>query len=162
MLVKKTYSTHIPTLIKTVQMTKGPVLEIGSGIFSTPLLHWLCAESRRKLITYDGDREYFEMVRQFKSSNHSIRFVEDWDKVDFNAFPDRYFSVALIDSESDRRAKEAIRLKNKVDYLILHDTNDTKSYGYERVWPEFKYIYHWEFCKPWTSVVSNFKNLEDL
>lgn len=137
-------------------MTDGPVLEIGSGPFSTPLLHWLLAESRRKLVTYEGHHRYYKAANRFRSRSHSIRFVEDWDKVDYGS---GHWSVALIDNELERRQIEPIKLKDQVDFLVLHDTNHP-DYGYDKVWPHFKHIHHWKFCRPWTSVVSNFKSIE--
>lgn len=154
----KGWTTHIPMLLKTVQMTDGPVLELGSGPFSTPLLHWLCAESNRRLLTYEGNEAYFKAANRFKSRNHTIRFVKDWDKIDFGT---GHWSVALIDNELERRQVDPIRLKNSVEYIVMHDTN-RPDYGYDKVWPHFKYIHHWKFCRPWTSVVSNFKNLDSF
>ncbi|MBN1168259.1 hypothetical protein JXA63_00055 [Candidatus Woesebacteria bacterium] len=152
----KPWTTHIPMLIKAVQITDGPVLEIGSGPFSTPLLHWLLAEANRKLVTYESDKEYFNAAQRFKSRSHSIRFVENWDKVDFGK---NHWSVCLIDHEIERRQIESVRLKNIVDFFVLHDTNHP-DYGYDNVWPHFKHIHHWKYCRPWTSVVSNFKSID--
>ena len=50
---KKFWTTHMPVIIKFIQATEGRVLELGAGLFSTPLLHWLCAEKGRKLYTYE-------------------------------------------------------------------------------------------------------------
>jgi len=167
MRLRKDYTTHIITVIKLLQMTTGPVLEMGSGVFSTPLLHWLCAESRRRLETYEDNVEYFQFANSFRSRNHKIILVDDWDKIDI----DKHWDVVLIDHEPPegvihpsllhRRSIDAIRLKDQVDYIILHDS-ETDHYGYSKVYPHFKYIYHWQFCRPWTTVVSNFKDLENL
>lgn len=154
----KPTTTHMNTLIKAVQATDGPVLELGSGFFSTPLLHWLCAENSRKLVSYEDDMEYFEYLKQFKSRNHRTRFVEDWDKIDI----EKHWSVVLIDHRADRRAIDAIRLKNFADYIVIHDsqTETESAYRYDKVWPHFRNIYHWKIAIPWTSVVSNSKNME--
>ncbi len=37
------YGTHMACLIAAVINTTGPVLELGSGHYSTPLLHVLCS-----------------------------------------------------------------------------------------------------------------------
>ena len=136
-------------------MTDGPVLELGSGLFSTPLLHWLCAESRRRLLTFEDVREYYDFARQFSSKTHTIHFVRDWDKIDIS----REWDVVLIDHPVKRRYVDAIRLKDNAKYIILHDT-DRHDYRYDEVWPHFKYIYHWKFGMPWTSVVSNYKEIK--
>ncbi len=157
MRLRKDYTTHMPIVIKLVQMTRGPVLELGSGVFSTPLLHWLCAESRRRLETYEDEKEFISFASKFRSRNHRIFLVEDWDKIDIS----RHWDVALIDHVTYRRSTDAIRLKDNADYIILHDS-ETDRYGYSGVYSHFKHIHHWKFCKPWTTVVSNHKDLFGL
>src|SRR3954465_681875 len=58
-------STHFPLLIKLVQMTQGPILELGSGLFSTPLLHWLCFEQERELHTWEKYEHYLDFAKKF-------------------------------------------------------------------------------------------------
>ena len=156
----KEYTTHQAMLIKYITKTDGVVLEFGSGPFSTPIIHWLCAKNKRLCYTFEDDQNYYQFARQFRSRTHKIRFVEDWDKLEFK---DRY-SVVLIDHITERRAIDAIRLKDQADFILLHDTEDiikNNVYGYDRVWPHFKHVYHWKDCKPWTSVVSNFYAFEN-
>lgn len=156
-------------LLKYAQITNGPILELGAGLHSTPLLHWLCAESNRKLITYESNLTWFKYAKEFQSRNHSIRLAENWDEIDFiaplptaNKKSNKRWSVVFIDHESERRAIDTIRLKNHADYIILHDTNDVSVYNYDEVWKHFKYVHHWTYCIPNTSVVSNFKKLNKL
>jgi hypothetical protein len=153
--LRKDYTTHMPMLIKVVQMTSGPVLELGAGVFSTPLLHWLCAESGRRLDTYEDVADCYHFAHKFRSRNHRIHFVEDWDAVEFAG----HWDVVFIDHTTGRRSVDALRLKDKADYIILHDSEAEKHYGYDKVWPEFRYIYHWKNCQPWTTVVSNLKDV---
>jgi predicted O-methyltransferase YrrM len=157
MRFSKQWTTHIPMLIKYVQMTDRTILELGSGVFSTPLLHWLCAEKRRSLITFEDHPEYYEFARQFKSRNHRVVFLDDWDKLQ----PEEHYSVVFIDHNNNKgdnssRSEIALRFKDKADYIIIHDSDVTKEYGYENIWSYFKYRYDWTFCKPYTSVLSNF------
>jgi hypothetical protein len=156
-VLHKKWSTHMPIVIKLVQATTGPVMELGAGLYSTPLLHWLCAEARRKLVSYESVEEFYKFCKTFQSRNHRIKFVNDWRKVKVKG----YYSVILIDHTTERRFKDAIKWKNNADYIILHDSNGGE-YQYDKVYPYFKYIYHWKFSKPWTTVVSNFKDLSWL
>lgn len=144
----------MPMVIKAVQMTDGSVMELGAGLFSTPLLHWLCAESRRKLVSYEDVEEYYKFSKTFQSKNHSIRLVTNWGDIKVQG----HWSVILIDHITKRRAIDAIRWKDNADYIILHDS-EGDVYNYDGVYPYFKYVYHWKFLKPWTTVVSNFKDL---
>ena len=184
-------------LLKYAQITNGPILELGAGLHSTPLLHWLCAESNRKLITYESNLTWFKYAKEFQSRNHSIRLAENWDEIDFiaplptaNKKSNKRWSVVFIDHELFAELEEmftfktrdkkislsmhapdnipecvyidTIRLKNHADYIILHDTNDVSVYNYDEVWKHFKYVHHWTYCIPNTSVVSNFKKLNKL
>lgn len=155
MRLSKEYTTFIPVLLKVMEATRGPVLELGSGVFSTPLLHWLCAEKRRELWTFEESSEYFEFAKKFQSRTHHVRQVQSWD---FLKELDGEWSVALIDQLHDR-GKTAEMLKDKVDYIILHDSEAPEIYGYDKVYDQFKYRHDWKFCKPWTTVVSNKQKL---
>ncbi|MCR4324229.1 MAG: hypothetical protein NUV69_00900 [Candidatus Curtissbacteria bacterium] len=155
------WSSYFPVLIKTVQNTDGPILELGSGLFSTPLLHWLCAEQGRKLVTYEDVQEYYKFARKFRTETHEVNFVTDWDKEDFDK---KKWSVVLIDHTAKRRTTDALRLKKHAQYIVLHDTQEEAEhhYGYKKLWSKFKNIYHWEYDLvnvPRTSVVSNTSNL---
>lgn len=154
---KKEATTHMPMLIKAVELTKGPVMELGAGLFSTPLLHWLCAEARRPLLTYESDPEYYGFARKFLSRTHRIALIDNWNNIDTKT----HWSVVLVD-QNINRGKTAIMLKNSADFIILHDSEAEKLYGYDQVYPHFKYVYHWKFCKPYTTVVSNTDNLDRL
>jgi hypothetical protein len=157
--LNKSYTTHMPTVIKVVQATTGPVIEFGGGLCSTPLLHWLCAEDRRKLISFEDNPEYYQYMKVFQSRTHRIRLVNNWDDIKVNG----HYSVILIDHITERRAIDAIKWKDNADYIILHDTESKNEvYHYNEVYPHFKYVYHWKFSWPWTSVVSNFKDLSFL
>lgn len=156
----KGYSTHNAMLIKTVENCQGNVLEYGSGIFSTPLLHWLCKDLNKKLVTLESDKNYFKFVYQFRSRLHRIILIENWDD-----FPIKeHWGVVLIDHDQpyQRRGADALRFKDSADYIILHDTEVQNIYGYDKIWQHFKYRYDWKECRPWTSVISNFKELSWL
>ena len=154
----KKSSTHMPVLMACVQATDGAVLELGSGMYSTPLLHWLCSLKQRKLITYEDSLDWFTEAKKFQNKYHRIRLVEDWDKIDISG----HWSVAFIDQSTASRSPMAIKLKDNADYIVIHDTNSPHHYHYDTVWPHFKYRYDFTKQDPWTSVVSNTKDLSWL
>lgn len=154
----KRYTTYIGTLVKVLQISKGDVVEMGAGVYSTPLLHWICKDMDRHLTSFENDKEYFNFARQYQSRLHRIRLVSNWDEVNTT----RHCGVVFIDHmPSIRRGIDAIRFKDSADYIILHDT-EGGAYGYEMVWPYFKYKYTWKEAQGWVSVVSNFKDLSFL
>jgi hypothetical protein len=127
------YGSHIPALIKVINITRGPVLEMGMGLFSTSYLHFACYPKLR-LVSYDNHKDYFEWLIPFRSDFHEIHFVEDWDKIDISG----HWSVALIDHDPVSRRKEEIkRLTNSTDYIVVHDTNPRleRKYRYSEIYP---------------------------
>jgi hypothetical protein len=161
MMIKhvKGMSTHNVLLIKAVLLSDGPVLEIGSGFFSTPLLHWLCKMTGKDLVTYENNLEYFEMARKFKSRHHSIRLIGDWSEMDSQT----QWGVVFVDhSPKERRIVDIEKYKDKAEYLVIHDTERADLYSYDKVWPMFKYRYEWQECVPYTTVVSNVKDLSNF
>lgn len=156
----KAYSTHNILLIKTVLKSQGPVLEFGAGPFSTPLLHWLCKDLGKKLITLENDTETYNFAKQFQSRFHHIRFISNWDDFPVSG----HYGVVFIDHghPSRRRGIDALRFKDSAQYLVLHDTESEKNYRYDSIWNDFKYRYDWKECRPWTTVVSNVDDLTTL
>lgn len=146
-------------LIKAVQASTGTVVEVGGGVFSTPVLHWLCKEMGRRLITYENEKQFFDFSHEFQSHNHSVRLINDWDEMDFKSKR----GVVFIDHHPEfRRGLDAIRFKNSAEFIVMHDTERPDKYNYNQVWEHFKYVHHWKDCRPWTSVVSNFKDITNL
>ena len=117
------YGTHLPTLLKVVEATKGDVLELGIGSSSTPALHKLCAEQGRRLDSYDTDVSYVDQYsKQYRSPFHSYFWINNWD----HAGIDRPWAVVLIDHKpAIRRRTEAVRLKDLASYIVIHDTEET-------------------------------------
>lgn len=154
------YGSHIPALIKVINKTSGPVLELGMGLFSTPYLHFACYPDR-KLVSYESNKNFYDWLSPFKGNFHEIKFVEDWEKIDIS----EHWSVVLVDHEPFSRRKEEIkRLAKSADYIVVHDTNprlDRKS-RYSEIYPLFKYRHDFNREKPYTAILSNFKDLSKL
>jgi hypothetical protein len=152
----KAWTTHIGVLVKVLYASTGDVVEMGAGPASTPLLHWICKDMNRKLISYEANPDYYNYARQFASWLHKIVLVKNWDDIDTKT----HRGVVFIDhATAERRSVDALRFKDSADYIVMHDSDAEKFYGYDKIWKYFKYRYDWKACRPWVSVVSNFKNL---
>lgn len=146
------YGTHIPVLIKIMEKTHGPVLELGSGFSSTPFLYWLCQDQNRLFVSFDNDKDWIQKV------GYPIECITDWDKTKID---DTHWSVVLMDHRpAERRIIDIERLKDKADFIILHDSEPEldKFYLYRRVYPLFKYRFDYTKFLPHTTVLSNFFN----
>ena len=81
MVISKKYCSYIPALIKALEMISGDVLELGAGLQSTFLLHWMCNFQGRNLVTYESSVRYFNLVKLCQSEFHDVIFVEDCDEI---------------------------------------------------------------------------------
>lgn len=155
------YSSHMPVLIKLVNMTDGPILELGTGLFSTPYLHWACFSLKRKLVSYDDQEKYIEYVKRFQSDYHDVILVDTFDNADI----EKHWNIAFVDHQPClRRVVEIARLAAFADYVVLHDTQISRKedYQYYKIYPMFKYRYDFKEVRPHTSVLSNFIDLKDF
>ncbi len=154
---KSFYGSHVPVIVRVMEATRGPVLELGMGIYSTPLLDLMCHESKRTLISYDDDPTWFEENKDWeKSDYHKVFLIDNYDQADLGH---THWSVALIDHKPPlRRLTEIKRLAENADYLIVHDTEPEcdKFFKYSRIYPLFKYRYDYTVCRPNTTILSNF------
>lgn len=155
------YGTHLPVLLRVLELTVGPVLELGAGIFSTPVLHWICTRDKRQLVSMDNDPRFYRWAGKFANEYHRLELVENWDQADIE-YP---WDVVLIDhSPSERRIVEIKRLANYARYLIIHDSNGRYnwSYHYDTIYPLFTSMYTFDKVEPSTTVLSNLVNVRDM
>jgi len=154
-------STHLPMLIKALENSAGPVLEIGSGLFSTPFLHWLCHPTERSLITLEQYEHYAEFARKFRTRWHEICITSPRERVDYDLDINGRYGVVFIDHSPKKprtRGDDALLFKDSACYIVLHDAGPTPNpkYGYEPIYQHFKYVKHWNDVYPSTTVLSNF------
>lgn len=155
------YGSHLPVLVKLLSITAGPVLELGGGWCSTPVLHWLCAPAKRRLVTYDNDPAMFRILHGYQSEQHEIYLVDDWDKAEI----EQAWDVVLVDHAPALRRKEDIkRLAKYAKFLAVHDTSwkVEKNYHYSEIWPLFRYRCDYTAVTPYTTILSNFVDLKDF
>ena len=159
-------ATHIPLLVRVFDLSEGDVLEMGTGYFSTLLLKWLCSMTGRTLYSYESREYWYKRAKAHASDSHKVIFCPDFDKADI----ERHWGLVFIDhGPNTRRVVEIERLANFADYIVIHDTQPNPKgldlptdYHYEKIWGLFKYRYDYTKAMPWTSVVSNFKDLKNI
>ena len=154
------WATHISVLTRAFDVSKGDVVEVGTGFFSSTLLDWLCAVFDRKLVSYETNEHWFNIAKRKQSDYHDVIFVKNWDDI---PLLDRHWGLAFIDHDPAlRRAVDAGRLKDHADYVVIHDSEPQHEsiHNYESIYPLFKYRYDYKKVVPWTTVLSNFYSLE--
>jgi len=150
--------------MEVVNRTSGDVLELGSGVFSTPILHWLCKKNKRNLLTIENDYKWHYFTRKYyRTDQHKHIYVQNWD--DASEPISKEWDVVLVDhSPSERRVVEIRKLANLAKYIILHDSDEQKErvYHYSTIYPLFKYRYDFKEVEPATTVLSNYEELTNL
>ncbi len=158
------YSTHLPVLIEALNRTTGDVLELGPGVFSTPVLHWLCEAKKRYLLSVETDDKWYKFCSQYLQSDlHHFLHVANWD--DANDAITKTWDVVLVDhSPSERRVEEIKKLANLAQYLVVHDSDPWKDkhYHYSTIYPRFKYKYFFDKADHHSVVLSNFVDLTNF
>jgi hypothetical protein len=150
------FSTFLPMFLRCISITKGPVLELGGGNFSTPILNFYSKIDKRLCITSENDKSWLEKLSEKypKHKYHRYNFIKDWES--YKLIDEGTWDIVLVDHcPRDRRGPdlERARLNNNVRYAIVHDAEDENHFGeYFKSW---KYIYIDKVIAPWTAVLSN-------
>lgn len=154
-------ATHIPLLVRIFTLSKGDVLELGTGYFSTLMLRWLAEMSGRNVYSYESREYWYKKAKAKETEYFKVFYTPNYD----DAPIERKWGMAFIDhGPNGRRITEIKRLAKWADYIVIHDTDikDDNQYHYSKIWGLFKYRYDFNLYYPSTSVVSNFKDLGSL
>ena len=147
------YATHLPLLIKSIEATDGPILELGLG-FSTMIIHMMCKTTGREIYSFENDLKWLEENKIYASENHKMFKVYNWDEIDID---ETKWGVVLIDHRpAIDRKRQAVRLQHNADIILLHDSEPEidRFYGYSRIYKHFPYRYDYTACKPYTTALS--------
>lgn len=135
------YGTHQPVLYEIAMRTSGPIIEFGCGNSSTDLLHEICKQTNRILISVDDDLGWLSKFSQKYLGDGYLSDNSGWHKFFF--VPGKHnssaahwitfletcellktlnFDLCFVDqSPWQARTETILRMKDKVKYLILHD-----------------------------------------
>lgn len=139
------YNDHLPLLWLALEATTGIVGEFGSGHGSTPYLRQYCVDASREFFTYDNNKDWCIQTGSM---------LVDWDEPEIY----RDYSVCLIDHAPGEHRHEALAiLKDKVQILVVHDSEPAARSGYQlhKIWYLFKYIVHCKSEGAWATALSN-------
>lgn len=146
------YLSHVPLLSSAITVTSGPVLELGAGFGSTPLLHGLCGSFKRELLTLESDGEWLQKFINFGRSWHHFRSVENF--IDLPEYKQDWGLVFVDHGIAEQRGL-SIRSLRHVPVIVVHDTCHPFLYDYEPTLSTFKFLWDWKLVGPMTTVVSD-------
>jgi glycosyltransferase involved in cell wall biosynthesis len=150
------YGTHIFPLMTVLAHTEGPILEVGTGDYSTPLLHALCSKNERFILSVDTYQVWLNFFLDLSKPWHQFKYIapDDYASLEFQG-PGKRWSVVFVDgAPAERRIEDIKRLRDKTDIFVLHDVEDPL-YGYQPLISSFTYHYLYDRYLPHTMVVSD-------
>jgi len=159
--LKPSEGSHIPVLVKVMEISEGPILELGTGLNSTPVFHWLANATKRRVDSYESIPMFHRIAWNYQNDYHKVHLIEDWDTLEL----DKHWGIIFIDhSPGVRRNVELSRVTQCADYVIVHDSEPKSDwhYNFARWFELYKYRFDYTKAYPNTSVLSNFKDLKEL
>lgn len=153
--------THQEALSWAVAQTKGPVVEIAMGWYSTLMLHGMCEGLKRKLYSVDPLEEWVAPFRRFESSWHRVILDEQL------RIPVKRAGVVFVDHNSaDVTRADVIRAAREVaDVVVVHDSEPGKEEAYPGVFTcfigmedainEYEHRRDWRAITPFTTALWN-------
>jgi hypothetical protein len=130
-------SSHQRSLVCAAMRTTGPILELGVGWYSTPILHEIAVAQQRRLWTYDNNKHWLAQFKNLESEFHALTCLGWWGEL---SVPPFRFGLCFVDQGQPIEREYAIRkLINSVDVFVMHDTEEKFAYGYDRTLPMFKW-----------------------
>ena len=154
--------THSCVLAGIITQTTGPVLELGIGHYSTPLIHFMCRN--RPVLSVESDREWMQFyANSFKNGCHDFQCFDRVSSIfEMEQYKDLQWDVAFVDhspSEDRRVCVESLRTRAK--YIVVHDSEPLAVvYKWDGIFETFKYKYYWDFFGNGTTVVSDICQIE--
>lgn len=117
-------ASHLHVLLACVAATSGPVLEIGIGHSSTPVLHSVCCPNRRRLVSIESDLDWLRNFMPWAVDGHEM--AEDTEEKLLELAADgnttRWGVVFIDDSPGgEARAAHIRRFLPIADYVVMHD-----------------------------------------
>lgn len=175
------FSTHQPLLVAALLKTQGPILEMGGGNYSTPLVSAFANVQRREAHTVETNAAMHELLKRFSSPFHKIWQVNGYDfapdgrflpradttraqyieiqarfLADFCQERPRRWSVVFIDQAPGYLRVPAIEhFADAADFIVTHDTEMAEAYGFEPCLSAFRYRWDSRIQVPYSTIVSN-------
>lgn len=141
------YATHLEALVMAIASTTGPILEMGCGDYSTPLLAAAARAQGRRFLVQSSDPEW-------SGRFHDLANVE---LVDWAAWqPQGAWGLVLLDNEESTagRLDRLGQLRGHAGMVVMHDADGamtrpswgqrTGEWGSMRLFSRYR---------PWTAVL---------
>lgn len=159
------YGTHRRLLKWAIDHSTGPILELGTGQYSTPIIS-NAVSSGRTAVSYEDDREWLAINKeQYGCQNHwfgsppPVPGYPSWP--DWNLIPYRnhQWGVVLIDNRpSSARVLALIAVAHHAEFVVVHDT-EQPLYYYDNALTLYRHVYTDQTVVPHTTIASNTREI---
>ena len=124
-------SNAIPLTLAALIAPSGSFLELGMGLFSTPLLHKIANDRGLDLVSVDTDFNWMKKFTFYNSTRyHKIYFMRSPNEL-MSYGTDRNWSLVLVDHiYGDKRPQNVIDFAQKAQIVVAHDTEKSSEPGY--------------------------------
>lgn len=167
-------SNVIPLTMTGLIAPHGDFLELGMGLYSTPILHRIATHRKQLLVSVDTNANWLNKFAFYNTTrHHRIYQLSSLDEL-MKYGLDRHWSLVLVDHTfAEERAKNAIAFASIARVVVVHDTELISEHAYkfekQRMTSYFKYVckfslYMNEKRDRYTSttLMSNFIDLSSL
>lgn len=161
-----TWATHLPLLVRAVQMTKGPVIEVGGGLYSTPILTAMLQD--RPLVTAETSEVWLERIREMDLHTnplHATRRLLSLDELsDPKVVGFSEFGLAFVDNFPDKSRAAVLQTMRRISaVVVMHDAGGeaqgvdmwSRMKGARESIESFKFFEYYTRLSPHTAIMSD-------
>jgi hypothetical protein len=140
------YATHLEALVKAALESKGDILELGCGDYSTPILSAVAKHRGDKLCVKSSSPEWAE-----KFTNMASVEIVDWATWK----PAGHWGMIFLDNE--QLTRDRIRwlpdLQTHCDVVVMHDADASMAHShFVEMTKGFQSIRVYATHSPWTAI----------
>ncbi len=121
-MLDQKWMTHLPALFSALLTTTGPVLEIGAGLGSTPMLRAFCQAAERQFISIEGNREWADKCGADFDEGYAM----------LGSLITVQWGVVFVDHAPEQdRVRVANLFRDSAEIIVIHDWSsaDTNAHG---------------------------------
>jgi uncharacterized protein YqjF (DUF2071 family) len=145
------WASHLPALFSCLLATSGPVLEVGSGEWSTPLLRKYCEVAGRFFQSFEEDPAWaMKTVSAYCPLSQMTTTLR-------NCASEKW-SIVFLDHNGHRRAADALLFVDSAEYIVIHDYPAPEIFDSLEL-DRWKYHIVDKRARPWTLVLTQSNEL---
>lgn len=138
------YGSNAIPLVISALMTQGDMLELGMGMFSTPILSKIAIEYKRKLISVDTEKNWVDKFIGYNSTElHKIYLMSDYRELSQYGRNSSWGIVLVDHFYATARSLDVISFANNSQIVLAHDAEKMYDamyrYDVNKVTSYFKY-----------------------